>query len=151
MALDSGGILRRFSRRHRDRSENGPAKVSTIRKRLEKLEKSIPPIVDPDAAWGELAAVRDDYLKDQAQEHGEAYAAELKKQLQEDGPVRFHIEIIEGYLKLHGIEPGPNESLAIDRGSGAGNRNCRVRCSHARRYFWKGPLEQVRGRQQCCR
>ena len=129
MALDSGGILRRFSRRHRDRSENGPAKVSTIRKRLEKLERSIPPIVDPDAAWGELAAVRDDYLKDQAQEHGEAYAADLKKQLQEDGPVRFHIEIIEGYLKLHGIEPGPNESFAmtVARALGIGTSELGVR------------------------
>jgi len=87
--------------------------VSTIRKRLEKLEKSIPPIVDPDAEWGEFAAFRDDYLRDQSREHGEAYAADLKKQLLEAGQVRFHIEIIEGYLKLHGIEPQPNESFVM--------------------------------------
>jgi hypothetical protein len=46
-------------------------------------------------------------------EHGEAYAADLKKQLLEAGQVRFHIEIIEGYLKLHGIEPQPNESFVM--------------------------------------
>ena len=32
--------------------------MSTLRKGLEKLEKLIPPIVDPDAEWGELAAGR---------------------------------------------------------------------------------------------
>ena len=85
--------------------------MSTLRKRVEKLEKLVPPIVDPDAEWGELAAIRDDYLRDQAQEHGEVHAAGLKQQLLEDGPVRFHLEIIEGYLKLHGIKPGPNESF----------------------------------------
>jgi hypothetical protein len=87
--------------------------VSTSRKRLEKLEKSIPPIVDPDVEWGEFAAVRDDYLRDQAREHGEAYAADLKRQLLEAGPVRFHIEMIEGYLKGHGIEPEANESFVM--------------------------------------
>jgi hypothetical protein len=35
-----------------------PATMSTLRKRLEKLKKLIPPIVDPDAEWGELAAGR---------------------------------------------------------------------------------------------
>jgi hypothetical protein len=87
--------------------------MSTIRKRLEKLEKLVPPIVDPDAEWGERAAIRDLFLRDQAQEHGDAYAADLKQQLLKDGPVRFYIRIIEGYLKLHGIEPGPNESFAM--------------------------------------
>jgi hypothetical protein len=103
--------------------------MSTLRKRIEKLEKLIPPIVDPDTAWGELAAVRDDYLRDQTQEHGEAYGADLKKQLQEDGPVRFRIEMILGYLKLHGIEPGPNESFAMTaaRALGIGTSELGVR------------------------
>lgn len=94
--------------------------MSTLRKRLEKLEKSVPPVVDPDAAWGELAALRDDYLRDQAQEHGEAYAAGRKEQLMEDGPVRFRMEIIEAYLSLHGIEQGPNESFAQTMARAAG-------------------------------
>jgi hypothetical protein len=103
--------------------------VSTIRKRIETLEKSIPPIVDPDTAWGELAAVRNHYLREQAQEHGEAYAADLKKQLMEDGPVRFRIELIRAYLKLHGIEPGPNESFAmtVARALGIGTSELGVR------------------------
>ena len=63
--------------------------MNTLRKRLEKLEKSVPAVVDPDAAWGELAALRDDYLVDQAREHGEAYANDLKKQLMKDGPIAF--------------------------------------------------------------
>jgi len=33
---------------------------------LKKIEKTIPRVVDSDAAWGELAALRDDYLADQA-------------------------------------------------------------------------------------
>jgi hypothetical protein len=81
-------------------------------RRLEKLEKSVAPIVDPDAAWGELAVVRDDFLRDQAKEHGDAYAADLRKQLDASGPVAFHLEMIRGYLKLHGIEERPNESFA---------------------------------------
>ena len=103
--------------------------MSTLRKRVEKLEKLVPPIVDPDAEWGELAAIRDDYLRDQAQEHGEARAADLKKQLQEYGPVRLHIEIIEGYLKLHGIEPEPNESfiMTLARALGIGTEELGVR------------------------
>jgi hypothetical protein len=94
--------------------------MSTLRKRLEKLEKSIPPIVDPDVAWGELAAFRDDYLRDQAQERGEAYAADLKKQLMDDGPLAFRIAVIRGFLKIHGIEEGPNESLASTMARAAG-------------------------------
>jgi hypothetical protein len=68
-------------------------------------------------------------LRDQAQEHGEAYAADLKKQLQENGPVRFWIEIIEGYLKLHGIEAGPNESfvMTVARALGIGTAELGIR------------------------
>jgi hypothetical protein len=94
--------------------------MSTIRKRLEKLEKSIPPIVDPDAAWGELAALRDDYLADQAREHGEAYANDLKKQLMNDGPIAFRMEVIRAFLKIQGIEEGPNESLVSTMARAAG-------------------------------
>jgi hypothetical protein len=103
--------------------------MNTIRKRLEKLEKSVPPVVDPDAAWGELAALRDHYLRDQAQEHGEPYTADLKKQLMEGGPVRFRIEIIGAYLRLHGIEQGPNESFAqtMARALGIGTAELGVR------------------------
>jgi hypothetical protein len=111
--------------------------VSTIRRRLEKLERSIPPIVDPRAAWGELAAVRDDFLRDQAKEHGDAYADDLRKQLDASGPVPFHLEMIRGYVKLQSIEEGPNESLASTVARGAGYRNLGAKCSYARRYPWK--------------
>jgi hypothetical protein len=94
--------------------------MSTLRKRIEKLEKLIPPIVDPDAEWGELAAVRDDYLRDQAQEYGEAYAADLKKQLMHNGAIAFRMEAIRAFLKIHGIEEGANDSLASTMARAAG-------------------------------
>jgi hypothetical protein len=103
--------------------------LSTIRKRLEKLEKLVPPIVNKDAHWGKLAALRDDFLRDQAKEHGDAYAADLKKEWEEKGPLAFRIEMIRAYLKLHGIDQGPNESFAqtIARALGIGTSELSVR------------------------
>jgi len=100
--------------------------MSRLCTRLDKLEKLLPPIVNPDGDWGALADLRDDFLRDQAREHGEEYAAGLRKEWEQKGPLAFRLEMIRAFLSINGIEEGPNESLASTMARAAGIQTSEV-------------------------
>jgi hypothetical protein len=84
--------------------------VSTLHRRLEKLEKILAPSVAKDAGWGSLAVYRDQLLGE-AKKRGEP-VSDLKMQLDAMGPQGFWREVIRSYLDDHGFVQQAQESLA---------------------------------------
>jgi hypothetical protein len=109
--------------------------MSTIRRRLEKLEKILAPTVGEDIGWGSVATCRD-LLLSRAQERGEPFVAELKKQSETKGPCPcgLWIEIAKEHLGDHGFVQRPTESFAetIGRVLGIGSSALRIRIQEGR-------------------
>jgi hypothetical protein len=107
--------------------------MSTIRRRLGKLEKILVPIVGEDIGWGSMATCRD-LLLSRAQERGEPFVVELTNQLETIGPCGLWIEIARGYLGDRGFVQRPTESFAetICRALGIGSSALRIRIQEGR-------------------
>jgi hypothetical protein len=107
--------------------------MSTLRRRLEKLEKILAPTVAKDAGWGTMATCRD-LLLSRAQERGELFVEEIKNQLETIGPSGLWIEVARDYLWNRGFVQRPTESFAetIGRALGIGSAALRTRIQEGR-------------------
>ena len=86
--------------------------MRTIDKRIEKLERMLPPqALQAETRWGSMAAFRDRLLRN-ARERGGQVAVELKRELDERGPMGTWLELVRSHLRRHGFEQMPHESFA---------------------------------------
>lgn len=85
--------------------------MSTIRRRLEKLEKTLAPHAEEDAGWGTMARYRDLILS-HAKQRGESFYEDAEKQLEAMGPSGLWSEAVRSLLKNHGFVQNGIESFA---------------------------------------
>lgn len=107
--------------------------MRTISRRLEKLEKIIAPTVEKDDGWGSMAPLREQLLR-QAQERGEPFVADMKKQLDAMGPLGLWSELARVHLGDHGFVQQGTESFAetMCRALGIGSSELRVSIQEGR-------------------
>ena len=98
--------------------------MKIISKRLLKLERVLASPVT-DVGWGGMAHTRDEILRLAAATWSESFVAELKRQLDELGPLWLWLEGVRSYLKGHGFVQTNDESLAetIARALGIGSQD----------------------------
>lgn len=107
--------------------------MSTFRQRLDKLEKTLRPLVEEDAGWGTMARYRGLILS-HAKQRGEPSYADAERQLDAMGPRGLWNEAVRGLLSEHGFVEDGVESLAelVCRALGIGISELRVRLEEGR-------------------
>ena len=108
------------------------AEMRTLTRRLEKLEKTLAPLVvnKTDDAADLRASIRHS-----AKDIGQPLAAQLEELLDEIGPYQFQLELHRAYLLAHGFVQDPvRESLAgtTCRAAGIRPEELRARMSEGR-------------------
>jgi hypothetical protein len=93
--------------------------MRTIDKRLEKLEKTFAPLVKEGDDWGSMARARDELLRD-AEQRGTPPVAQLKKELDDLGPIGLWRETVRCLLQKYGFVQSNGESFADTLGRALG-------------------------------
>lgn len=85
--------------------------MRTIGKRLERLERTFAPLVNKEANWGRMARFRDELLRN-AEHRSAAAVAQLKKEMDERGPLGLWFDVARSHLRDHGFVQTDHESFA---------------------------------------
>ena len=84
--------------------------MTTISKRLLKLEKMLAPQAIEEDTWGGMAGFRDELFR-RADREGDAHAASIRQELDVLGPNGLYCEVVRSFLARHEIVQSGDESF----------------------------------------